>query len=194
MIQRLKNIKAFAFDLDGTVVDSKLNFSKMRRDLNFPDDTGILEHLETLDCEVEKMHALTIINNHEKTGADQATLIDGVEELLNYLKVNNIPLGILTRNNNEVAHISLKKFSLEFDIVLSRDDCFAKPDPQGLEIMAKRWGIDTSEIVFIGDHFYDVETAINARSLPVMYDPKNIHPESDEYLKIKCFKEFLQVL
>jgi HAD superfamily hydrolase (TIGR01549 family) len=193
MFEQLKKIKGFAFDLDGTIVDSKLNFTKMRKDLKFPVDIGILEHLENISCEVQKKSAWDVVNYHERLGAQEASLIDGVLDLLIYLKNNNIPIGILTRNSNEVAHISLKKFNLEFDIVLSRDDCMAKPSPEGLEIMAKKWGIDTSEIVFIGDHFFDVETAINASSLPIMFDPKEIHPESEQYLKIKCFRELLSV-
>jgi HAD superfamily hydrolase (TIGR01549 family) len=194
MIEQLKKIKGFAFDLDGTIVDSKLNFIKMRNDLQFPMDVGILEHLEEIRCEDQKKSAWEVVNDHERLGAEEALLIDGVLDLLIHLKKNNIPIGILTRNSNEVAHISLNKFNLEFDIVLSRDDCLAKPNPEGLEIMAKKWGINTSEIVFIGDHTYDVETAINASSLPVMFDPEDKHPESDDYLKIKCFKELLRAL
>ncbi len=194
MFERLKKIKGYAFDLDGTIVDSKLDFTRMRSELNFPQDVGILEHLDNIECEIEKQKAWDVVNNHEMIGAQNALLIDGITDLINYLKQNNIPTGILTRNSNEVAHISLSKFNLEFDIVLSRDDCLAKPNPEGLEIMAKKWGIDTSEIVFIGDHLFDIETAINANSFPIMYDPMQRHPESSDYLKIKCYREFLKAV
>ena len=39
----------FIFDMDGTLVDSALDFDAMRQELGFPKDAPILEHIETLD-------------------------------------------------------------------------------------------------------------------------------------------------
>ena len=187
-------IKAFAFDLDGTIVNSQLDFEQMRKDLNFPENVPILEHLDLLDDEGVKKRSLEIINSHEEEGASVATLINGVEALLEKLGDLNKPIGILTRNSKHVALLSLAKFNLNFDIVLSRDCCKSKPHPEGLEIMASRWGISTREIAFVGDHLFDMHTAIAASSLGVLYDPLREKSDCSNYHIINDYRELLNSL
>lgn len=198
LVKRLRRVKGIGFDLDGTIVDSKLDFKKMREDLGFPTSLPILEHLDTISSTKHRQDALDIINRHEEEGAKRATLIDGVAELLNFFKSMGLPTGILTRNSQKVAQASLERFDLKFDIILSRDTARAKPDPHGLTIMANRWNISTEEIAFFGDSSFDINTAINARSLPIFYSASSgeiTHEEvgfnTDEVLVIQSYRELL---
>ena len=43
-----RRFQALLFDLDGTLVDTRLDFAALRRELGFPEGVGLLEHLETL--------------------------------------------------------------------------------------------------------------------------------------------------
>jgi HAD superfamily hydrolase (TIGR01549 family) len=127
----------------------------------------------------------------------ESLLIEGVRDLLGYLKEKNIPIGILTRNSQKIAILTLEKFDLEFDIILSRDTARAKPDPHGLEIMAKAWGINTESMAFFGDSSFDTETARNANSLAILYSPEPSLSEtisSDSILTVACYKELLNSL
>jgi HAD superfamily hydrolase (TIGR01509 family) len=194
LMKHLKSCKGIGFDLDGTVVDSKLNFTQMRVDLNFPKDQPILEYLDKISDPIQQKKAAEIIHRHELTGAEQSTLISGVQELLDYFSKRDIPVGLLTRNSQEVALMSLNKFDLDFDIVLSRDNAIAKPDPHGLEIMAKKWGIDTTQMAFFGDSSFDVQTAQNAGSLAILYgDISSLESEiaSKDVLSFSCYNELL---
>ena len=110
----LKKIKAIFFDLDGTLVDSKLDFDLMRSDLGFPYGVPILEHIETLSEESDISKAHKIVIRHEIKGAEESVLYDGVRELLLYLKTNSIPTAILTRNCREATQITLNKFNIDF--------------------------------------------------------------------------------
>ena len=42
------NFKAFIFDMDGTLVDSFLDFDSMREELNFPKGVPLLEYIESM--------------------------------------------------------------------------------------------------------------------------------------------------
>lgn len=193
-MNEIKKIRAFAFDLDGTIVDSKLDFDKMREDLGFPIGVPILEHLETIDCADTIAKSHEIINRHEEIGAKQAELIAGVEQLLSILEKENIPVGILTRNSAHVAKISLDKFNLKFDVVLSRDDCKAKPDPEGLEIMANKWNVDLQDMAFIGDHHFDIDTANNASAIGILYDPTEEIEEHEADYVISHYDQLIEAL
>jgi HAD superfamily hydrolase (TIGR01549 family) len=188
----IKDLKAFVFDLDGTVVDSKLNFDEMRKDLGYPKGAPILEHLETLSDPTEIKQSHEIIHKHELIGAQNSTIIDGYLELHNYLKKEGYKLGLLTRNSTPVTNLTLNKFDLEFDCVLTRDDCAPKPRPDGLLKMQELWNIKSEEMIYIGDFLFDLETAKNAGSFSGLY----LWPENEDFkhkadLVIKTYEQFL---
>src|SRR5690606_38105732 len=129
----------------------------------------ILEHLATIENIEERDKCWDVINIHEMKGAEEATLFPGVRELLNTLRAKGYHLGLLTRNSSIVTAATLEKFGLHFDIVLTRDDCRPKPDPDVLLIMAKNWNISAQQLIYIGDHLFDVETAENAKATAVLF-------------------------
>lgn len=166
--------KAVFFDLDGTLIDSKLDFDAMRVDLNFPEGSPILEEIEKLECEKEKMKCMEIVNHHEHRGAELSIVIPGVRELLDWLDKNQIPSGILTRNSSDCAKFMLEKHQLRFEHVLSRDDCLPKPDPAGLLELAKKNSVIPSDCLYVGDYLFDLETARNAGMMSALYSPQDI--------------------
>jgi HAD superfamily hydrolase (TIGR01549 family) len=187
----LEKIQAIVFDMDGTLVDSALNFDLMRSDLGFPIDTPILEHLKTLDSKDDIEKANKVIHQHEIKGAKKSILFDGVKELLALLKEKKVPTGILTRNSSIVTEYTLKKFELNFDVVLTRDDCKAKPNPEGLLIMGKKWNIPLSKILYIGDYLFDLQTAKNAKAISALYlNEKNIIYKDQADILISSYSDF----
>jgi len=158
----MKKIKGIVFDLDGTVVDSKLDFDLMRKDIGMPKSLSILEYLEKSKDRVFIVNAFEIIHRHELKGAEESTIIADFLAFYDFLKTNNILIGILTRNSKEVADFTLKKHNLIFNDVLSRDCCKAKPDPEGLNLLIRKWGLNKDEVLYVGDYLFDLETANNA--------------------------------
>lgn len=154
--------KGVIFDLDGTVVDSKLDFDLMREEIGIPNNEPILEFLEKQTDQKFIDQAMEIVHKHEVKGGQESTLIRDFQNFYDFLKEKKLPTAILTRNSKEVADATVSKHNLEFDIVLSRDCCKPKPHPEGLLEIAKEWEIDTKELVYIGDFKFDLETAINA--------------------------------
>jgi HAD superfamily hydrolase (TIGR01549 family) len=191
----IKELKAFVFDLDGTVVDSKLDFDAMREDLNYPEGVSILEHLDTLPNQELKNLSHKIIHEHELRGAKSSTIMEGYKELHEYLKGKGFKIGLQTRNSEPVTAITLDKFNLEFDCVLTRDNCAPKPMPDGLIKMQNLWNITPEEMIYIGDFLFDLETAKNANSKSGLYLwPTNEHLISEADITISNYKEFKELI
>lgn len=165
-----KKFRAVIFDLDGTLVESKLDFNLMREDLGLPEGTPILEHIESMTCEVEVNRAHEIILRHELQGAKIAKLHKGANELFDALLDKEIPMGIHTRNCLEATHLTLELLSIPIKDILTRECVKAKPDPEGIFVLAKKWNISPSEILFVGDSHYDYKTARNANCGFVLFE------------------------
>ena len=116
------NIRGVIFDLDGTLIDSRLDFDQMRRDMAFPDQQLILEGIEALTDENRKLECRAILRRHERQGADCATFMPGAVNLLSHLTGLGIPQALLTRNSRESTNLVLTRLGLEFSQVLTRED------------------------------------------------------------------------
>ena len=160
-------IRGVIFDLDGTLVDSRLDFDAMRLEMELPPDQPILESLARL----EPLHAARcheILHRHELEGADRALLLPGVRELVAALHVRGIHQAVATRNSRRITETTLSKLDLPFDLVLTRDEGPVKPDAWAVHESARRWSVATAEIVVVGDHRFDVECGRAAGSRTVL--------------------------
>ncbi len=162
-------IKGVVFDMDGTLVDSKLDFDAMREALGFPVGQPILEHLATLSDQTVIDKAHRIIRQHEMEGARAAAWMPGAENFVHHLQSLNIPMAILTRNMQEATALTCELLQIPIDFILTREDCLPKPDPQGLLMIAEQWDLRSEQIVYIGDFRFDIEVAANAGMRSCLY-------------------------
>jgi HAD superfamily hydrolase (TIGR01549 family) len=162
----MKNIRGLIFDLDGTLVDSQLDFDLMRREMELPPGP-ILESIAALPPDhAERCHL--ILRKHEVLGAERATLLPGVTQLLNLALEREIPVGIVTRNSREISEGVLGRLRIKYDILLTRDDGPIKPDPWAVRHICETWNVPARQVVMIGDYQFDVLSGREAGARTVL--------------------------
>ena len=164
-------VRGVIFDLDGTLIDSQLDFDQMRRDMQFAPGQFILETLESLPEGDRKDRCRAILRDHEHRGAIAARLMPGAGELVLELSRRGIPQAILTRNSREMTELALRRFELRFDQVLTREDAPPKPDPAGLLQICRTWKVAVSAVLFVGDFQFDLLAGRRAGIKTVLYAP-----------------------
>lgn len=161
-------LRGFVFDMDGTLLDSGLDFHAIRQEMGLPDGDPILETMRAMP-ERERQRCAEILHRHEWAGANRATPMPGVREFLAALERRNLPRAVLTRNGRELTLAVLARLKLTFDLVLSREDGPAKPHPAPLLAICARWGLAPEEVAMIGDFHYDIQVGRNAGACAVLY-------------------------
>ncbi len=160
---------AVIFDLDGTLVDSRLDFAAMRREAGVPHDTGLLEHIAALECSLQRRRVEAIVHRHEMAGAEAADWIPGAERALRGLQARGLPMAIVTRNSRVAARLTMSRLAMPDMPLKAREDAPPKPDPTALLALAADWQLAPARIAFVGDFHYDTEAARRAGMIPVLF-------------------------
>ena len=158
----LTHVHGVIFDLDGTLVESSLDFKKMKADIGCPADDDILLFLDTLTCAQARSKAESVILAHEMEDAQNARLLDIGATMLNQVTQANLPTAIVTRNCREATQIKLSNNKIDIELVITREDAPAKPDPTALLQIAEQWNIAPENLLYVGDYIYDRQAAENA--------------------------------
>jgi HAD superfamily hydrolase (TIGR01549 family) len=161
-------IDGIIFDLDGTLVDSALDFDRMRSEMGLPTGMPILESLATLPVD-EAERCRKILHEHELAGAERAVPLPGVPEFLEELAHRNVRRAIVTRNSRPMAKAMLAKLPGVFDPVITRDDGPVKPDPWGVNAICRAWRLPPSRVLMIGDYWFDIACGRSAGARTVLY-------------------------
>jgi len=168
MAQAPSTIRGVIFDLDGTLVDSGLDFDLMRQEMQLPEGLSLLEAIDQLD-DARAAECREILARHEWAGADQAHLMPGVREFLSQLTARGMPQAVLTRNARDVTLATLSRLRLAFDPVVTREDAPAKPDPTAIWRICEQWRLAANQVVVIGDFHFDIEAGCRAGCRTVLY-------------------------
>ena len=170
------------FDMDGTLVDSGLDFQLIRREMGIADRQPILEAIQQMSPG-EADRCREILARHERAGAERATLMPGVTDFLAEVRRRGWPAAVLTRNTRPLTLLTLDRLGLHFDPIITRDDAPAKPDPTAIEQICAAWRLPPERIVVIGDFLFDVQVAHRAAARAVLFtagrDPQGL-PGADE--------------
>jgi len=161
-------IRGAIFDMDGTLVDSGLDFGAMRREMDLTSHLPLLEAIEQLD-DREARRCWAILHEHELQGARRARLYPGVPEFLHALDRRGIRRAVFTRNSRACTRATLERLQLDFDPVICREDGPAKPEPEAIWKICEAWGLRPAECLMIGDYRFDIEAGRRAGAHTVLF-------------------------
>lgn len=174
---------ALVFDLDGTLIDSRLDITtavnRTREGYGLRPLT--LEQVVTMvgegarvlveralgsDIPPERIDdALAVYLDHYRDVClDETHPYPGIEEMLAALAAS-YPLALLSNKGEALSRKVLAGLGLDryFREILGGDSLpTRKPDPAGLHLLAERLGVPVTELVLVGDTRIDAETATNA--------------------------------
>lgn len=156
----LQSKSFWIFDLDGTLTLPVHDFEYIRRELNIPAAADILGYLDSLpETEASRRHAR--LKEIEIQLAHNAQPSPGAIDAITKLQQLGAKLGILTRNDKDIALLTLETIGMESFFtkvhVLGRDEAPPKPDPAGILHLLSEWGAQPSEAVMVGDYLFDLQ-------------------------------------
>lgn len=182
-------VRAFVFDLDGTLIDSKMDLvnavnamlRETGRGLLPPDQIAsyvghgapqlMASTLGPSSTEAERKEALAIFLRHYTEHIlDETRPYPGVVEGLQTLADADIPMAVLTNKPAQLSVGILEGLKLmRFFRAIYGGDSFAtkKPDPAGVLAVLRELRVEPQESAMVGDSDVDMQTARNARMAAV---------------------------
>ena len=184
--------KAVCFDMDGTLLDTKVDYEKMSNvifdemvrigvpeevinrsegfkfnldsGVNYLFSQGRADEVYAIGVRVAK-----IARDIEMEKVDEAKPFPKAVRLLELIRSKGLKTGLLTRGCREYAEAAMKICGVTelLDGVVARDDypeSEAKPSPKAMEHMAEMLSVRPEEILFFGDHVFDYHCARDAGS------------------------------
>ena len=163
-------------DFDGTLTKPAFDWPAMKEEMGLVDENiSILDHLPTLSP--ERAHEISnILEKHELKAADMAEANDGAHELVAYLRTKRIPFGVVTNNAERHVLKMAKKINISFDVLITRDMGYWKPDPRPVLAGAEAIGVSPGKCILIGDGKYDMMAAKTAGMLSVHLSEYSLIP------------------
>ena len=175
----MKNCDFWIFDMDGTLTHAIHDFEWIRQELGLPAGSMILEEIANMspsDAQKTNQHLYDL--EHEV--ALRATAQPGAKQLLAELRDKNYRIGIVTRNSESLALITLKACGLDHffvpETVIGRERCEPKPSPAGIDFLLGYWQAQADNTVMIGDYIFDLQAGRNAGTKTVHFDVNSEFP------------------
>jgi len=173
-------VKAVLFDLDGTLVEFKIDYENMKKEVfKFLVENGVPKELigrrlsKTINRVLEwrgysdeafKLveEAFKIMERFELEAAEKVEVKEGVEEILEELERDGLKIVIVTNNGSKGAYKTLRESGLIrfVDRVYTRDYLkIMKPNSKLMRLILEELKLNPSEVILVGDSSIDVEAA-----------------------------------
>jgi len=169
-------LKAFLFDLDGTIWNSKTAAIEAIRQTILAEKQKRIrrETLEELIAQSTPLEVLRLYGvrndslfwrEYKKRYNLIVLFFDDTNHIFQKMLNHKRELGVVTSLKKNIAQDLLAKFNLSvfFSVVITPSDTTArKPSPKPISLAIERLGLTAPEVIYIGDKEIDILAARNA--------------------------------
>jgi phosphoglycolate phosphatase len=178
-------MRLLIFDLDGTLIDSKLDLAHSVNAAREYMDMPPLEHAliytyvgngapmlirralgaEASQADVDRALEF-FIRYYAQHCLDFTVLYPGVREALDRLRTAAVPMAVLTNKPVRISNQIVKGLGLEdhfFRVYGGNSFVQKKPNPVGIDTLLTECGLPRETAVMVGDSAVDIQTARNAK-------------------------------
>lgn len=167
-----KQLYGFLFDLDGVLIDSETEYTKIWSSINEEFPTGIpsFEYVikgSTLDRILDKYYPDNDIREkvvarlYELEGKMSYAFLPGARQLLEQLNTHNYPVAMVTSSNDDKMHHlyqEIPDIGDYFTSIVTADLITkSKPDPEGYLLGADLIGVDIKDCAVFEDSLQGVK-------------------------------------
>jgi len=166
---------AVLFDLDGTLLDTALDFQTAINRLLKEEGKAALPIERIRACVthgslglvtsvfgIHKEHTdfprlqKGLLAHYKNCLTDRTALFSGLQSGMKLLSEHDIPWGIVTNKPSEYAVPIVKKLLSNTQVLICPDHVKqAKPDPEGMLLACEKMGVDPKSTYYLGDHQRD---------------------------------------
>ncbi len=170
-------IDAIIFDMDGTVADTipltvyalketvreltgkQYSDDEIKKEFG-PTDIVIIKKL--VDNDKREISPEVYIEHFDRSFERFIKPIEGINELLNFIKSRGIKTGLFTGRSRVVTDLILKRLGIseKYDVIVTGDmTCNPKPDPEGILKALGALNADSSKSIYVGDFDVDISAS-----------------------------------
>ena len=175
-LNSLNKKKLIIFDLDGVIINSResmfLAWNSVKRELKtkipfkkYFSCIGLPFNLilKKINFDKDYKKALTIYNKAAIKNQNKIRLYPGAKKVINDLYKKKITCLVTSKSKTRTKKI-LKTFNLKFNHIFCPEDVYPfKPHPKIILRLKKKYNLNLSEIIYIGDTIIDSEFAKRGR-------------------------------
>ena len=174
--------QAVFFDLDGTLLDTALDFhtatnlvleAESRQPLDIAilrtwvtnGSVGIIESAFDIGQDHPEFNRLreTLLNYYADCLTDKTRLFHGLDKTIELLEENGIPWGVVTNKPVRFSKPIIDFLTPGCATLVCPDHVVqTKPDPEGLFIAAKEVNANPKSCLYVGDHERDIQAGKRA--------------------------------
>lgn len=204
----MKKIKAVIFDLDGTIANTlPLCIAAFRQSVEPLINRAVSdEEITATFGPSEEGTIMALAPDHYETGVEEYLInygllhkmcpdvLDGINELLFFLRNNAVRIAMVTGKGKHSTSISLKQFGIEdFFEIIETGAKDGSRKAEGIQTVLNHWPtISKDEVIYVGDAPSDIEASRKA-GIPVIAACWAETAEPQKLLPLHPDKIFYQV-
>jgi phosphoglycolate phosphatase len=168
------------FDMDGTLVETNIDFALMKREIvAFAESRGlpaslvqgldilavvnaVVEHVKASDgsgvAALVREEAFRLLEEIEIEPCSHAQPVAHAPELLDALRSAGLRVGIVTRNCRNAVACAMERTGISAEVLITRDDVLnTKPHPDHLLSALRLLEVSPDRSMMVGDHRMDIQ-------------------------------------